>query len=102
MMLLLGPLGGILDKLLLSPRTVAWHLASKLLINFEIKYLINKLCFILVFWGFGVWGLGLGFGVWGLGFGVWGLCLGLGFGFGVWGLGFCVCSPKPQNPVKNN
>ena len=35
-------------------------------------------------WGLGVWGLGLGFGVWGLGFGVWGL----GLGFGVWGLEF--------------
>ena len=41
--------------------------------------------------GFGVWGLGLGFGVWGLGFGVWGLGFGVwGLGFGVWGLGFGV------------
>ena len=41
--------------------------------------------------GFRVWGLGLGFGVWGLGFGFWGLGFGVeGEGFRVWVLGFRV------------
>ncbi|GJT37511.1 hypothetical protein Tco_0937376 [Tanacetum coccineum] len=43
--------------------------------------------------GYGVWGMvwGLGNGVWGLGFGVWGMGYGVwGMGYGVWGMGYGV------------